>query len=302
MNSQTEKLIDDIVQIAKDIGYSVNVEEHDNLTHISCDVVESLSPVRLFFDISHLDSLVNTWCYVRTSSWQFDGERTDLHEVISTILPVILRINPSSPISCRLWTDENSFSGIECEIYARYLLFDQPYATGFLLDNLGFKCANDILKGIHDFWCFFRLWFDWPLCDCEVHRQNHRQIPYLYNWQDAEPWAKSIAEAIGENIESEGIQYNFRYHPTWKYYRSINSKITVLFEPQVAQRIATSVRRYNPWKTIDGINGKLLLSEGVNNIISFKNIGIARKVLSKIDSSKEEKNRLLLRFHWRVIL
>lgn len=61
---------------------------------------------------------------VRTTSWDFGGERTDLHDAFSLLWAAMLRAREVA--SGRLVTVLNGFSGIDSEIYARLIRLDQP--------------------------------------------------------------------------------------------------------------------------------------------------------------------------------
>jgi len=61
---------------------------------------------------------------VRTTSWDWSGERTDLHDVLSVLWAAQLRV--SEIASMQIASMLNAFSGIDSEIYARILIFSQP--------------------------------------------------------------------------------------------------------------------------------------------------------------------------------
>ncbi len=74
--------------------------------------------------ISDNTSDAELYLTVRTTSWEFNGERTDLHDLFSVLWAAALRTREFA--SVRLVTVLNGFSGIDSEIYARMLLLDQP--------------------------------------------------------------------------------------------------------------------------------------------------------------------------------
>jgi len=78
---------------------------------------------------------------VRTTSWEYDGERTDLHDVLSLLWAAALRVHEVA--STQLVTVLNAFSGIKTEIYARLLVLEQP---GTLADAKTLRAAAEILS------------------------------------------------------------------------------------------------------------------------------------------------------------
>ena len=63
---------------------------------------------------------------LRTTSWEWDGERTDIHDVFSLLWAASLRVREIA--SVQVVTVLNEFSGIPSEICARYLVLEQPGA------------------------------------------------------------------------------------------------------------------------------------------------------------------------------
>jgi hypothetical protein len=82
------------------------------------------NPFRFAVDQVSLDiNDAELYLCVRTTSWEYDGERTDLHDLLSLLWAASLRVREAA--SVRLVTMLNDFTGIESEIYARYLTLDQ---------------------------------------------------------------------------------------------------------------------------------------------------------------------------------
>ncbi len=77
---------------------------------------------------------------VRTTSWEFSGERTDLHDVLSLLLAANLRVRDI--VSAGLLTEVNSFSGIDSEIYARIVAPFQEGAIASLCSRSYFQALS----------------------------------------------------------------------------------------------------------------------------------------------------------------
>lgn len=297
MEEQFVEQVNQILSLAQKLGYEAETQKYPDGARIWC--AASLSHlVKVAVDFIYESNSITVWSYVRSSSWDFRGERTDIHEVVSTSLAIFLRLCPYR-ISSSLWAVPHpAIDAPETEIYARTLSFDQPSYSNLQLTQAGLETLEHLLEAIRVFEIVFAYSFDCPSCyyaeqalaDCGI--KNH---PVLYNYKVAEDWAKSIASIVGDDFESYGIQYNFRYQPTWRYYRSIDSKITILFAPKAATQIRNSTVDRRIWDSLDGLNGKLLVSGETKNIIPNKYIRYVKKVLTSLEKSlKTEFEEILL--------
>ena len=92
--------------------------------------------------LSLKESNVDFYYSIRTSSWSYNGERTDLHDIISVSFSYFLKF-ADLKISCSLINVVNpAVTGLEDEIYARYVVPIQ-----YSLPN--YKTKNDI-KAYHE--------------------------------------------------------------------------------------------------------------------------------------------------------
>ncbi len=214
-----------------------------------------------------------TYIFIRTSSWDFYGERTDLHDCLSALLAAFLRSDGS--VSCSLWDVPHPITGIETELYARYITIDQTYHTFDLLNKAAIDSLRYLLlAGLWGFEQFF-----WSCSDLAFDREN--KIEQFFSYEDSDSWAKEVANIITEPFDSK-IQSNIRRSPTWLYYRSIRSGLSVIHSPSLAKFISV-IAHDASWKIVDGMNGRLFLSSGANNLISFKDIRLARKILCELN-------------------
>jgi len=88
------------------------------------------------------------WMSVRTTSWEWDGERTDLHDVFSLLWAMSLRVRDVTSVG--LLTELNPAVDIDSEVYARLLV---PLQAG-TLSSLGsreyFKALGRESFVVHD--------------------------------------------------------------------------------------------------------------------------------------------------------
>lgn len=78
----------------------------------------------VFEPCSNTPGEMELYLRVRTTSWDFDGERTDLHDVLSLLWALNLRAK--SVASVRLISALNPAAGADNEIHTRFLALGQP--------------------------------------------------------------------------------------------------------------------------------------------------------------------------------
>lgn len=85
---------------------------------------------------------------VRTSSHDWGGERTDLHDLLSLLLALLLRVRDIA--SSHLIAELNSFSGIDSEIYARLIAFRQEGSLASMAGRAYFDELSAVSRAAHD--------------------------------------------------------------------------------------------------------------------------------------------------------
>jgi len=244
---------------------------------------------------------VFVYLYVRTTSWDFPGERTDANEFISVLLAAFLRIDVN--LSCSLIDIPHpAVEAPETEIYARYVVPEQPQNAIYILGNEGTEKFKEILIAVNYFTLLLPKLFDWSLQEKDGEMVA---IPG-YNWLKASDWAESVANSIGEpwvhldwpdtfeelleleknglieTNENEQVQFVFRTNPNWKHYRSINTRITVYEAPSAASALNKRIQTESPWNYIEGIDSKLFLSQNTRNSIGYVDYKLAHKILATL--------------------
>jgi hypothetical protein len=220
--------------------------------------------------------------YERTTSWQYDGERSDLHDVISTLLSVFLKLN--FDISCALYDVPHPAIETSCEIYARYII---PQQLNSWFNELNENARNkviELLVGVHAFEMIF-----WRMvgCPCEDCRKELNP-PYEYSYEFDDNWDQTVQVSLGS--KSKQLSLSSRYLPTWNYYKNYSSHISVVKSSMLCTFLKLqSKEKLKSVKTISGLNGDLLITDNCSNFTSQK---IKKKIYSilKTLDNLEEKN------------
>lgn len=117
--------------------------------------------------------------------------------------------------------------------------------------------------------------------------QDDQQDQEGFGFQSPEviEWAQTICGALRIPLDDELNTYNWRDNPSWMYFRSARRGLSVYHAPKLAEALRLAVEQRTAWRTLPGINGKLYVSDRANNIISSKNMTLARKVLRSLSAS-----------------
>jgi Restriction endonuclease len=251
-------------------GARLSAEGHTVLAH-----VDFLSPEEGFLHFGY-----------RTTSWEFAGERTDLHDVAPVVLAAILSGVGETSFG---FLDEGGFAG-PGEIYTRLLLPQQPgpvvdlRQTELLAKRLAavFFAESLILKALHD-----------PVdCNCEEGR-DESPTP-------AEPnWVSAACGALGLQ-ESPELFLSRRSWPEWQYLHSPRRALTLVECVRLANLLGGIDARQQ--RTSERVEEGLLVRSGaLDHVIPTKTIKRATRTLRKLDDLPEGEEPHLFPLEDRVV-
>jgi hypothetical protein len=232
---------------------------------------------------------VFVYLYVRTTSWDFEGERTDLHDALSVALACMLRILPSG-VSCRIWDVGNPAVQVpDTEIYGRYLTFDQPSGSIFKLDEVGYSKLSDILKVLIAFGCLLPRMTEWV----KIPPDENNFLLYDFKGTGIRRWASAAALAIKQKHDSEHMQYNLRKNPCWFYLRSLRPMISIFKNPALVSGLRVLSEVAKPWEMVRGVGGDLIVSNETKNYVADSCQKQTTKILRKLPG---EQRDIVVRF------
>lgn len=190
--------------------------------------------------------------YVRTSAYQLDGcgGRTDVHDVFSLLWACVMRASgAASPI---LFSD-GGFAGIDEEIYARWLVFEQ---IGDFGDN-GTAKQRLLAHAAHAFHALD-----------DVLGWEHIRYPHA-KWKDQNGEADEIVERLNEAGEFKdfGDMAGRRECPDWLYAKSHKGRVSVaVFPVECMIALRRALLAYEPTST-EGRSRTSILAGGLKNAI-----------------------------------
>lgn len=160
--------------------------------------------------------LIIAYFVFRSSSWTYDGERTDIHDTQSLLFSLCCATNN---YSVSLWDVTNGFSQIEEELYGRYATISQPNHSVITQDESGLKHIKSILSIYKDYQRFLLAY------KC----QSSSVKSYCWNIEEIESQTKKFADILGVDISE--VFGNRRTQPDWDYYKAHSQRISVIKTP-----------------------------------------------------------------------
>jgi len=278
-----------LTKLATKFGYTTYVDGN------KVSLQDDRTTITINFEISESHpASAFVYFYVRTTSWDLDGERTDANDFISTMLAVFLRVEAG--VSASLWDIPHpAVPAAEVEVYARYLVADQPHGSDYRLDPSELGSIELLLSTVRQFERNMPECFDWTVEDVG----GRLVAESAYGWKDLEDWARQVAMIVSEFRGTEDLieldypaadmlQFNWRRNPNWKYYRNINSGVSLYEMPGFASAIISRLQESSPWQVLEGLGCKLYLSDLTCNVVPDKDFRSVMEILTKLcDGGKD---------------
>lgn len=205
---------------------------------------------------------------VRTSSWHYPGDRTDLHDVWSLCWAAFLRaVGIASP-----WLiDDEGWCG-PSELSGRILVI-QP-GSWDIKDDAAFDRARASLNA----WTAFAYHmldgvFDWA-------RAGPRGVG-IVPYDPARPAAAWIEPALRTLRHPKDYTTSKRIGPRWIYFSALPRGVSILrLSKSRIAALETVLTSYRP-NTVSGENALAVFANGIANGVPFKTIKLARRLLKK---------------------
>jgi len=219
---------------------------------------------------------------VRTFMGTYPGERTDLHDCISQLFAAHLRLR-SPEVSVTIWNDPYSPVQIEGEVYARWLVVEQPFRATLPMEGESLQAIFHLMSAMHSHHVM--------LMNSNAVALDDAGIPFMaYDWKPSIPWAQQIGKVVGDTSRSRGIQFNRRKTPTWSYYRSSRKGTSLIWSPNFCAKMFEHIKAIAPNQEalIASPNGHIQHSRnGVSNFISSRINKRVVKILTTLDKAAQ---------------
>lgn len=210
--------------------------------------------------------------YVRTNSYQLDGcgGRTDVHDVFSLLWACVMR---ASGAASPTLISEGGFAGIEEEIYARWLVFEQ---IGDFNDDSTAK-QRLLAYASHAYHVL-----DDVLSWADIKYPNAK-------WKDRNGEADEFVERLNSAGEFKdfGDMAGRRECPDWMYAKSHRGRVTVaIFPVECMFSLRLALSTYKP-TSIESRSRISILASGLKNAIPKKILSIGLRYIRSIEEGDQ---------------
>jgi len=216
---------------------------------------------------------------VRTYDVVYNGDRSDIHVVISLMFSSFLRVI-NDPISCSLFDIPHPV--IEDEIWGRYIIPEQLQSlTRLSTINERNEKIIDLIR-IMVFWR--DMFWNYVGCPCENCMKELEDINYRQY-----DLCEKMDYALNENFpSSESLNYGKRLRPNMEYVYDMDNEVTIIKSKELSFYLQTIL---NPEKrdytNIKGVKGTLYIENSIKNFLKDK----AKKELKQVFNSLLESKK-----------
>lgn len=220
--------------------------------------------------------------YHRTSSWTYDGERSDLHDTISSIFSLYLKINHR--LSVHFIDVLNPATEEETEIYARYLVPIQ-LSKKRISENSSLEFIKALLVDLVLFEGL--LWQSFGGCPCGECRER-LGYDYDFRWDTINDEKLQYFEKA---INGSGIvNYCERTLPTYLYYRDINRMTSIIESDSLLNFLNLLYdSKEGDYNSVESISGNLLIDAEFLHYESFHEVSRSKKIFKSLGTESEIK-------------
>lgn len=271
-------IINKISDCVKELNIEQNINDEGELILFS----DYFSGIRLCISCSDND-LIEFYFFQRTESFMYDGDRTDLNDIISVVFAVFLRFNKTR-LSCELIDVPHPVcaSCNDNEIYARYII---PLQT----KNAFTGNSEDTILFFESLILYMRfcisILFNSVGCPCKNCREE-KTPPYNYL-----PKIDKILKSKIINIVKEKQNWNAssRCLPNWQYYKNFDEGVSVIKSHELASLLNDLVKlNIDDDIFVNGIEGELVFNDELSNIIKYDVKRRANSILKSLCDSNSE--------------
>ncbi|MDO8223944.1 restriction endonuclease [Bacillus cabrialesii] len=254
------------------LGYIINVEDIEDGRRVLFDT-SSGSPVSVRLDVSG-ENLENhsLWIYIRTTSWMFNGDRSDLHELISSIFAIVLK--GLKDISVSIHDVEHPVETFEGEVYARVLTFERDNLIDFQSNEENDYKVVDILHGV---------WIASIIMDNVLKLASGN---LSIDRHESEEWLNKLASYLGEDID-EFLFYK-RTEPDWSWCKSVTSEVSIFaIEEEMIQFFKSNLLK-SKFDVIKGLNREIIKNKDYYNSFSYSRLELGKDILKLLEGRSNE--------------
>lgn len=221
-------------------------------------------------EIKNRESIIGT---VQTSSWNFNGDRTDLNDTWSLCWAAFLR---SFGVVSPYLVAESGYTGIPGEISARHLFCSIP--APLINEKEAIKSfqawaamAFHLLDDV----------FDWRATFSGAGK---------YHWEagieQLAPWLPKLLKEIGQ---SESYNFVSRRKPNWVYYSDFKKNISIVRMARPRMLALQIILAFKPDNSVKTKKSYCIVERGIPNAIPIRTFNKGLKYLDICEGKTEHR-------------
>lgn len=271
-----EPRITDLADLIGSFGFVL--PDSFGVTTFAATLSSPRTPVMFRLEYTKDTRQMRLFPWVRTSSWQFDGERTDIHDIVAIVFAATLTAGFDMPT--RLWYEQGMCGPMEMDTV--FVSLEQSQTGGFSDDDGGVFDVARIIIASH------RIWASVAKCGHDKHQRGMRTDPTDtgYDYKRAESWAATIARSLRRRDDFRNATYSQRQCPEWAYFHDYGARTAVVRSDPLARYVA-NLASTRPTRTVEGVDARLLVSGACRNVVpnrEFKRAGMLLRTLEGADA------------------
>ena len=221
--------------------------------------------------------LAELFMSVRTTSWRFCGERTDLHDLLSALWAVVLRAKEIA--SVRLHDVWNPMTVAPEEIYARLLEISQPSSGIVAPEEVQLRAVALQKEGQAT-----AAWLA-QIFDLNGDPMNEEDP----DWKTRPAWMNAACTLVGVRRKSTAYWFQTRPRTQWSYFYFWKKGISgAQIMPEAATRLRTVLGLFVPKQELDGIERHVVRTEQMRNAFELQARTQLLSLISLIDGGQSD--------------
>lgn len=280
--SEIEKLTEFIISFSKE--HSLYVEESANgRFRIFTD---QASGITLFLEVKSPTDF-SFYFSERTYDILYNGDRTDVHVIMSLMFACFLR-EFKSEISCSLFDIPHPV--IDDEIWGRYIMPEQtPLLWGITnWENLRDAISKIILSVV----MWRELFWQFAGCPCE---DCLKRVGIESNIREYELPSELNHDENKLLKYTPHLNCGNRIRPEWSYFYDMKNEITIIKSETLSTYLETLQKlSESKSETVDGVKGKFVLQDELKNYLPDSNIAEFKKLFKAVGLESNSKSIRIL--------
>lgn len=283
MNSSGFDYQPSYIEKAKEWGLIVYPTQEEYLTSYLIQSNEG-SPLRIRSDVSLKKPYLNSiWGFIRTSSWQFNGDRSDLNDLISCVAAILHR---TDGISVSMSMIDHPVLDEPSGVYARLLTYERHGLINFKFSEAYFEPIRSI---------FASFVMTEAILGSGLSPEEHGDRAFVVKSGFGEDWASQVAKFLCEDIEDlETHNFMARTNPDFNWFRSIISRISVFSLNERFLTILKMVIDIHKTQIVNGPTRKIFSYGNLLNSVTLSRYKLAFDLMMFLEDNGEQPTEPVL--------